>query len=519
VALPALSTKVSDPDSTDPVNPGTYKIKSFALREVTTLGGTYNFLDKPLIFAGLDLAFVWSAIQPFVFERPAPTPSPPPFKPFWSRAWGRALASCRRASATLRRSAAAWAPRATAASGCESTLCSEPSDAQKWQAGCGRLRALWPAAKIAADGAKVPVDAVVRLPAGALFALLAGCAAGPSASRAPKNRLQQRAIHAAAVDERSFGAATYKLLLSGDATAERTGLLIGVTRHQLVRAAQRFESGNAAAGLTAVGGAFLLGRAGELRPEMLEKGEQALDAAATEVARVGNDGRALALYSMLLPRLSEGAWRSDVQSHLTAIDKFRKDTRATAPSRPRREPRAPPSAAPSSTRARRRWTPPKKPRGVAAPGAVDQHRRSADPLERRARRSLRGLPRAAGRWLHGGGALPAPARSARRPRLLDSAGLEKLMPPELRDRLERAADESDPDAWSTSITSSNRRAAAPTACSIPIWWTQRRLAPPRTVPRGAELAARYAADRDRAFDARHGRSGTAGVEPRAQRAS
>ena len=68
VALPALSTKVSDPDSTDPVNPGTYKIKAFALREVTTLGGTYNFLDKPLIFGGLDLAFVWSAIQPFVFE-------------------------------------------------------------------------------------------------------------------------------------------------------------------------------------------------------------------------------------------------------------------------------------------------------------------------------------------------------------------------------------------------------------------------------------------------------------------
>jgi hypothetical protein len=30
---------------------------------------------------------------------------------------------------------------------------------------------------------------------------------------------------------------------------------------------------------------------------------------------------------------------------------------------------------------------------------------------------------------------------------LDSTGLEKLMPPELRDRLERAGDENDPDAW------------------------------------------------------------------------
>src|SRR5262249_34203618 len=71
------------------------------------------------------------------------------------------------------------------------------------------------------------------------------------------------------------------------------------------------------------------GRAGELRPEMLEKGEQALDAAATEVARVGNDGRALALYSMLLPRLGQGTWHNDVQSHLSAIERFPQDTRGS----------------------------------------------------------------------------------------------------------------------------------------------------------------------------------------------
>ncbi|HXK16924.1 MAG TPA: hypothetical protein VNG33_03950, partial [Polyangiaceae bacterium] len=147
-------------------------------------------------------------------------------------------------------------------------------------------------------------------PLALLSALLAGCAGGAASAHAPKNPLAVNGpIHPAAVDEHSFGATTYKLLLSGEASAERTGLLIGVTRHQLVRAEQRFGAGNASAGLVAVGGAFLLGRAGELRPEMLEKGEQALDAAATEVARVGNDGRALALYSMLLPRLPEGALR------------------------------------------------------------------------------------------------------------------------------------------------------------------------------------------------------------------
>jgi hypothetical protein len=67
VLSPALSTKVADP-SEDPPNPGTYKINSFAMREVTTLGGSYNFLDKPLIYAGLDLAIVWTPVQTFVFD-------------------------------------------------------------------------------------------------------------------------------------------------------------------------------------------------------------------------------------------------------------------------------------------------------------------------------------------------------------------------------------------------------------------------------------------------------------------
>jgi hypothetical protein len=67
VMLPALSTTVQNPLNPQP-NPGTYKINSFALREVTTLGGSYNFLANPLIYAGLDLAFVWTPIETFVFD-------------------------------------------------------------------------------------------------------------------------------------------------------------------------------------------------------------------------------------------------------------------------------------------------------------------------------------------------------------------------------------------------------------------------------------------------------------------
>ena len=287
------------------------------------------------------------------------------------------------------------------------------------------------------------------VPLVAVAALLAGCAAGAPVTSHPKNALAASGpVHATAVDERSFGSSTYKLLLSGDASEERAGLLIGVTRHQLVRAEQRFASGNPAAGLVAVGGAFLLGRSGELHPEMLELGEHALDAAATEVARVGNDGRALALYSMLLPRLPEGAWRADVQSHLTAIDKFRQDTRGsgavttasaaarTAISRAIIDTR--PDAMDSAKKLTVSWLRQALSTNIGeAPIRSNQERDEAF----EAYRALRA----------GGYTVAALFLRQRDPRgalsLLDSAGLEKLMPPELRDRLERASDESDPDAW------------------------------------------------------------------------
>ena len=67
VLMPALSTEVTDSVVEAPGS-GTYKINAFALREVTTLGGTYNFLDKPLLYAGLDFALIWTPIQTFEFE-------------------------------------------------------------------------------------------------------------------------------------------------------------------------------------------------------------------------------------------------------------------------------------------------------------------------------------------------------------------------------------------------------------------------------------------------------------------
>jgi hypothetical protein len=75
VLLPALSTKVFDATE-DPPNPGTYKLNAFALREVTTVGGSYNFLSSPLLYAGLDLSVIWTPIQTFVFNAIPETATP-----------------------------------------------------------------------------------------------------------------------------------------------------------------------------------------------------------------------------------------------------------------------------------------------------------------------------------------------------------------------------------------------------------------------------------------------------------
>lgn len=286
------------------------------------------------------------------------------------------------------------------------------------------------------------------LPLVALAALLSGCAGAAPHPGTPANQLANRGpLEPVAVDESSFGSSAYKLLLSGPAAPERPGLLVGVTRHQLARAQQRFANGNASAGLTAVGGAFLLGRSGELRPEMLEKGEKALDAAATEVARIGNDGRALALYSMLLPRLPEGTWRSDVQAHLSAIERFRVDTRGSGAVTTA-------SAAARAAISRALLDNREEAMETAKKATVAWLRQSLRINLGETFRSLQERDEAieAYRAVRGGGYTTAALFVRQRdPRgaltLLDSAGLEKLMPPELRDRLERAGDENDAEAW------------------------------------------------------------------------
>jgi hypothetical protein len=75
VLLPALSTDVAGPQLGLQPGQGEYKVNGFAMREVTTIGGTYNFLDSPLFWGGLDLALIWTPIETFDYE--AVNPSSP----------------------------------------------------------------------------------------------------------------------------------------------------------------------------------------------------------------------------------------------------------------------------------------------------------------------------------------------------------------------------------------------------------------------------------------------------------
>lgn len=290
---------------------------------------------------------------------------------------------------------------------------------------------------------------------GHLGLLLLALAAGSGCAGSPRPRVAAPSanglsgpIQAVEVSDGDFAEKTYQLLVDGDVTRERTGRLVGVVRRQLRRTAERFERGGSSTGLRALLGGFLLVRAGEHRSELLDGGEKALAAGAAEVARLGQEGYAVALYTMLATELPDGPARSEVDAHIKAIQDFSRSTQTGGPLQS-----AGTSARVAVQRALLESTP--EALNVAKEQLVGWIRRAVEfnakeqpvrsnvdrdePLE--AYRGLRGGPIAlTALYLRHGdprGALTA----------IDAAELSRLLSPELRDHLERAADERDPDAW------------------------------------------------------------------------
>jgi cellulose synthase operon protein C len=285
----------------------------------------------------------------------------------------------------------------------------------------------------------------------AVAGLLSGAAACTSAV---SPRGQGATTHAgggplspARIGDAEFAASAYQILLDGERSPKRAELLAGVVRHQLERAGRRFAAGNREAGLRALTGALFLMRVGELRPEMIERAAPALRAGAAEVSRVGNEGRALALYGMLRGVVPPGPEQADVNGHLAALTRWSATTQRNGPMQ----------SLGSLQRAavdRAVFDP--------SPQALESaHKTTVTWIQRALEFNASEMPRSrfereeaveAYRAIRAGGATlvalylrhgdPAGALSA-----LEQADLLRVVPPGLTERLERAQDDDDPAAW------------------------------------------------------------------------
>ncbi|MCC6217642.1 MAG: hypothetical protein IT376_22480 [Polyangiaceae bacterium] len=271
-----------------------------------------------------------------------------------------------------------------------------------------------------------------------------GCRGSPP-PRAPSAPGDAAPVAPVAVSDAAFSVSAQQVLSAGERTPQRTNLLAGVVRRQLVRAASRFETGGSAAGLAALTGAFYLVREGELHPSMLEGGQVALREGAHEVARQGDEGRARALYGMLRGLLPAGPERDDIDGHLRALAEWRSERsdrmsalgaeQRAAVARSLLDPQG--EIVAGARDATVRWL-----RGAAryeqdgAPVRTPDER--DDAIE--AYRALRagGASLVALHLRHGDAAAAAQA--------LETAGLAGSVPPGLLDRLARAGAD-DPRAW------------------------------------------------------------------------
>jgi len=290
---------------------------------------------------------------------------------------------------------------------------------------------------------------------GARLLLAFGCAAALASSGCASHPPPAKTVGTSAsgspipaVSDEAFAQAAYKVLVSGDPSAERSGLLLGVVRRQLQRSKARFDAGQREAGLKALTGAFYLMRAGEFQDAALDGAEGALGAGAAEVARLGQEGYAFTLYGMLRDKLPKGPERDEVEAHLDAMARFSHATRGAGPMQSAgAELRA--ATQRSLLEARKatldhasdravHWLK----RALESNAADTPMNSSADRDEAfEAYRALRGggYTLIALYLRHGDarGALTAASR----------ADLGRIIAPELGDRLERAGDENDADAW------------------------------------------------------------------------
>lgn len=229
---------------------------------------------------------------------------------------------------------------------------------------------------------------------------------------------------------------------------KRASLLAGVVRRQLRRAEVLIQHSERDAAMRAIRGAIWLVRAGEERREMWEGSALALSEAAAEAARVGDEGKARALYSLVKQAGPTAAMQAAVDEHIAAMDRFSQADQSDA-------------ALETSGDAQRVavqrsiYEPSKELLDRAADRLSDWMNKSlqSDVLEHwgdasfdreeaieafRARRF--GALTMVGLFLRHGSAMGVLDR-------LEHDDLTRLLPAEMRDRLEQAGEDDDPGAW------------------------------------------------------------------------
>ena len=161
-----------------------------------------------------------------------------------------------------------------------------------------------------------------------LLAPLSVSACGPGRGRygSPAHNAERATVAGTEVGDDAFAAAVRDLLASEPNSRERQLRLQGVVGRQMVRVATRFKSRDRERAVNSLQGAMYIVHAGELKNEMLgSQGYEALHAASEEFAKQGDEGRARAMYEMLL-RISPAAEKTEIKGHLDAINAWTKDT-------------------------------------------------------------------------------------------------------------------------------------------------------------------------------------------------
>lgn len=275
-----------------------------------------------------------------------------------------------------------------------------------------------------------------------------GCATKQARGPRSAASAERTPIEAVDVDAEGFAAAALTVLSNDAPSPRRLGLLVGVVQQQLERATRYFESGHEDMGLASLRGALYLVHAGELRPEMLTGRSAALAHAAAALARLGNEGQAQALYTLLVERLPAGAEQADARQHLEALQRWQEDTRQPGSMQARgaaqqaaiQQALLDPSASALSRAHSETLLWAEQAQAVASEQMPPQSYFEQDETME-AFRAIRTAPLTLiALYLRQGNAAGALAA-------LDEESIARLTPPSLRERVEDAAFDDAPEAW------------------------------------------------------------------------